>query len=101
MPLTPEFKAEYDRQAHRVQSGSAWLITFGVQGESNPGSSKHLLTGNNMRASDMKALVDLLIRKGIFTEDEYLATILQSTTQEADRLEKEISAKIGRKITLE
>jgi hypothetical protein len=100
MPLTPEFKAEYDRQAHRVQTGSAWLISFGAAGDTNPGSPKHLLTGNNLRSSDMKALVDLLISKGVFTEDEYLAAILQSTTEEADRLEKQISEKCGQKVTL-
>jgi hypothetical protein len=100
MPLTPEFWAEYDSQAHRVQTGCAWLISMGPQGDSNSGSTKHLLTGNMMRAADMKALVDLLISKGLFTEEEYLAAVLKATKEEADRLEAEISKKVGAKVTL-
>jgi uncharacterized protein involved in tolerance to divalent cations len=44
--------------------------------------------------------VDLLIAKGIITEDEYLDQIMKATKEEADRLERQISQMVGYKITL-
>jgi hypothetical protein len=100
MPLTPEFSAEYEAHAHRIQTGCMQLIALGKQGDSNSGSPKHLLTGNMLRATDLKATVDLLIAKGIITEDEYLDQIMKATKEEADRLERQISQMVGYKITL-
>ena len=80
----------YEDAAHRVQTAIAVLI--GQDPNSSLVEPKHLRVGIDMSKSDMGGLATLLIEKGIFTLEEYLAAITKAAQQEADNDEKEVQA---------
>lgn len=86
--MTPEEKAEkmeeYARQAHRVQSGIAYLSDKTDQ------QPKHLRVGLNLRAAEHGGLVELLIAKGLITEVEYWDAMIKGVADEAERLRYEL-----------
>lgn len=79
----------YERAAHRVQTAIA----------TNPDRPrdqyKDLRTGLDMRAADAAGLAKLLIAKGVFTMEEYLAAVADAAEQEADRQQDELSIRHG------
>ncbi len=94
----------YESAAHRMQSATALDVTreLGV----GPGSKfghmvvekwnrflKHLRVGNNARAVDQLALVELLIARGVFTADEYVEAVAVSMEKEADERCDEVRKK--------
>lgn len=83
----------YHAAGHRIQSAIAALMGR------DPGYSatepKHLRVGIDMSKSDQAGLVNLLIAKGVFTEDEYLAAITQSATEEANAYERTVQSVFG------
>jgi hypothetical protein len=78
-----QWDREYHAAGHAIQSAIALRIQR--TGENAAGADgKHLRTGLDMGKADHAALVDLLISKGIFTQDEYLDKVLHWTKVEAD-----------------
>ncbi|MFN7224440.1 MAG: hypothetical protein ACK4MS_10515 [Paracoccaceae bacterium] len=79
----------YERAAHRVQTAVAF----------NPDRPrdqyKDLRTGIDLSKSDMGGLATLLIAKGVFTLEEYLAAIADAAEREAQVKEDELSIRHG------
>lgn len=80
---------DYSQYAHQVQTA----IGF------NPNRKflepKHMRTGIDMTKADMKGLALLLIDKGIFTKEEYIAAITQSAKEEADFQRNDLAKEMG------
>ena len=89
---------DYLKDCHRMQTGVAYKM------ERNPSETqpKHLRVGINSAMSNHAALVELLIDKGVITEEEYQQAVFQSMRREADAYEKAINDIYGgnRNITL-
>jgi len=105
--MTPEEKYQkYLELLHAVQTGIAWNIAIShpdvsdINQDSNLREHKHLRVGIDVTKSDQGALVSLLIKKGIFTEDEYLDEIVEFMQREVKAYEEGLSAHFGRPITL-
>lgn len=62
-------------------------------------SPKQLRVGINMSKADAKGLATLLIAKGLFTLEEYIAAVAQSAEEEAAMHEDELSVEYGINIT--
>ena len=61
---------------------------------------KHLRVGVNMAMCDHAGLVDLLIKKGLITDEEYAEAIADEAEAEKARYEQELSQALGTQITL-
>ena len=86
---------EEDRQryldaAHAVQSGLAMME------HSNPRlfEPKHLRVGIDTSKVEQGGLAALLIRKGVFTEAEYIAAMADAMEDEQRRSEQELGVKL-------
>jgi hypothetical protein len=55
---------------------------------------KHLRVGINVAMVDHGALVDLLIKKGLFTEEEYAEVLVESMRKEVNKYREEIAAEM-------
>lgn len=79
----------YERAAHRVQTAIAF----------NPDRPrdqyKDLRTGIDMSKADAAGLATLLIAKGVFTLEEYIAAVADLAEREADQKEDELSVRHG------
>jgi len=71
-----EFLEEYRRIGHAIQSGIALLANTTPDGEKSI-NGKHLRVGVNTAKADLGSVGRLLIAKGICTEDELFAAILE------------------------
>lgn len=58
----------YEEAAHGVQSSIAFEMETGQNNASEP---KHLRVGIDLQKAEMWGLIELLISKGILTEEEY------------------------------
>lgn len=56
---------------------------------------KHLRVGIDMSKADMKGLVELLIAKGVFTADEYMAAVTKSAADEAELQRAALAQEMG------
>lgn len=56
---------------------------------------KHLRVGIDLSKSDQGALATLLIEKGVFTLEEYVAAIADGVEREKEMREKELRVKLG------
>lgn len=81
-----------------MQSGVA--TEMNIPGRSHTTTPKHLRVGVNSAMVDSSALAELLIAKGIITEDEYAEAIAAGMEREAKAYEDRLSEHYGRKITL-
>ncbi len=89
----------YLAAAHAMQSGVSMEISN--SGPAAAGASeKHLRVGINSEMVQNGALVALLIKKGIFTEDEWAEALADGMEAEQKRYEKVLSEKLGTKVTL-
>lgn len=88
--------ARHNLHLRRVQTGIATQMDQGSK-DTEP---KHLRVGIDSLFADAKGLATLLLAKGVFTREEYLAAIAQSMEEEADGMEASLSAKLGAKVTL-
>lgn len=86
----------YAAAAHAMQSGVAAEIGLGTKST----EPKHLRVGVNSALVDSAALAELLIGKGIITEDEYVEAIATGMEREAKAYEDRLSERTGQKITL-
>jgi hypothetical protein len=92
-----EFLAEYERLGHAIQTGTAYeheLIS------PTSGTPKHLRTGLNCVMSDVGALAHLLIEKGVISDQEYYAAMIEGLQREVADHERRLTARIGRPIQL-
>lgn len=80
---------EYERHAHAVQTA----IEFNSDKTSQ--EPKHLRVGVDMSKADMAGLVTLLIEKGVFNLDEYIAAVTKSAKDEAERHRVILARKLG------
>lgn len=83
----------YIAAGHRIQTAIA--ILMGRDPNWGPVQPKHMRTGIDMSKSDQAGLVTLLIAKGVFTKDEYIAAVTQSATDEANAYETSVQAVLG------
>lgn len=86
----------YFSAAHAMQSGVRAVMEF----DDNPTSPKHLRVGVNSAMVEHGALVGLLLKKGIITQDEYHKAIADAMEEEKSKYEKLLSSKYGTSITL-
>lgn len=71
----------YRAAAHAMQTGVAVKMEHDPSGET---TAKHLRVGVNSAMVDTAALAELLVEKGIFTEDEYHAALARAMERERD-----------------
>lgn len=86
----------YEAAAHAMQSGVAVEMNHNPK----PTEPKHLRVGINAAMVDHAGLAQLLMDKGIITEEEYLAAIAVSMEKEKLRYETYLSRLLGNEITL-
>lgn len=91
-----ELREEYLSHLHAVQSGIKVKIDLG----DDFATSKHLRVGVDSAMVSDRALVSLLVAKGVFTEREYLESLVRAAREERTRTENELSERLGRKVTL-
>ncbi len=96
MSRDDELKERYAKAMHGVQSGVAMKMNF----DATDTTPKHLRTGINSAMVDTAALTQLLIRKGIFTQEEHLEELVVQAERERAAYEAELSALIGTDIRL-
>lgn len=87
-----EFLAEYARLGHAIQTGVAYEMNNPAIKATEP---KHLRTGLNCVMSDFGSLGRLLIAKGVITEDEYYAAVLNGLRAEVAFYEQRLNAAYG------
>lgn len=92
----PDAKERYLAAAHAMQSGVAMEMQLG----SNDTTPKHLRTGINSSLVNSSALGELLIAKGVITEDEYLEAMAAGMEREQKAYEDRLSAKMHTNVTL-
>lgn len=86
-------KERYYAAAHRVQTCIAFnLNTMAME-------PKHLRVGIDMSKVDQAALANLLIKKGLFTLEEYLEALADQAEVEAKAREDDLSAQLGVNVT--
>ncbi|RWE95732.1 hypothetical protein [Mesorhizobium sp.] len=88
--------ARYTAALHAMQSGVAMEMNHNPA----PTAPKHLRVGINAAMVDHSALATLLIAKGVFTQDEYVAALAEAMEREKGRYEAHLSALLGTKVTL-
>lgn len=86
----------YEAAAHAMQSGVAMTMNYD-QAETRP---KHLRVGVNSALVSLRALCDLLVAKGVLTEQEYFTTLADAMEQEAKMYEASLNKRFGTDITL-
>lgn len=96
-PIIDDLKRHHEA-AHAMQSGVSWEIEVGL--DYAAATPKQLRTGINAAMSDQCGLVTLLIAKGVFTKEEYVAALANSMEDEKKRYEEKLSERLGKKITL-
>lgn len=97
MTTQDDFDLRYYALGHAIQSGIAYLM----EKDKKLVDPKHLRVGINTAHVTDHAIAELLIAKGVFTEDEYRAQLLVSMEKEVRKLEAEISELNGGvKVTL-
>ena len=90
-----ELGAMYARNAHAVQSAVALRLGRGGV----DGSPKHLRAGLDLSKAEFGGLAVLLVAKGIITDKEYLAAIVEGTEDEVRREEDRASKEFGRPVS--
>lgn len=92
----PKHKLTYVEACHAMQSGVAMMLELG----SNDATPKHLRVGVNSALISQGGLVNLLIRKGVFTLEEYEEAMTDFMNREVVDYEDRLSKLLGKKITL-
>lgn len=86
----------YLEAAHAMMSGVAAKMNY----DSKDVEPKHLRTGINSAMVSDAAIVRLLIKKGIFTLEEFEAELTDEMNREVERYEEELLELTGKKIIL-
>jgi hypothetical protein len=94
--MTQQAMQRYQAAAHAMQSGVAAKMGCDPS-ETTP---KHLRTGVNSAMVEHSALAELLMAKGVFTEDEYQEALATGMEREVRLYEDWLSQHTGVNITL-
>ena len=86
-----EKKKKYAALTHAMQTGVAYKMER-APAETTP---QHLRVGVNCAMSEQGALVGLLMKKGIITEDEYLDALIESMEGEVQSYQTELTELYG------
>lgn len=87
----PTDRERYEAAIHAMQTGVEMKMNY----ESRETTPKHLRVGVNAAMSDQAGLAELLIAKGVFTEDEYTKAMADAAEREAALYEREINEHFG------
>lgn len=89
-----ENEEEYHVNMHAIQS----CIALGMNRpeETGYGDLKHMQVGIVSLFVNDHAMMELLIKKGITTREEYVAQLVLSTRQELNRLTEEAQARVAK-----
>lgn len=91
-----EKKAKYKSLCHAMQTGVAFVMEKDPSGT----SPKHLRVGINSAMVEHGALVSLMVKKGLITEDEYYDSLIEFMEREVQRYRDELEAIYGVKINI-
>ena len=92
---TQEYFDEYKRHMGRVQSGILAKMMRWPSFNDMCCNPKHIRVGIDSAMVSDRAMFDLLVAKGVFTEEEYAKALRDSAKREADTHEKELGFKLG------
>jgi hypothetical protein len=98
--------SEYLDLCHAMQSGVAATMGLAARNGEDPclgegdTSPKHLRVGVNAAMCNHSALVELLIKNGIITLDEYSEAATVVMKREVEDYERRLSEATGAKVTL-
>lgn len=92
-----EYVDRYNAALHAVQTGVAMKMQLGEMSSTSP---KHLRTGINSALVNCAGIAQLLMDKGIFTEEEYFRYQAEWMENEQRGFEEELSDKLNKKVTL-
>lgn len=98
MTRKEELTAEYEALLHAMQTGVAMLMNYETKDPEH--SFKHLRVGINSAFIDTGAIVLLLVKKGVITEEEHLEALIQLARNEVRLYTKKCSEVLGKPITL-
>lgn len=87
----------YKAAAHAMQTGVAYTMEFAPAAT----TPKHLRVGVNSAMVDSSALAQLLIQKGVITEEEYYSALADAMEREKALYERELANHYGQAVTLE
>lgn len=93
-------KEKYTKLLHAMQTGVGFLMERTASHVSGECSPKHLRVGVNAALIDSGALASLLLKKGIFTEDEYFESLAEYAQGDVDSYTKKLEELTGLKVTL-
>lgn len=93
----PKTNLSYEDACHAMQSGVAMEMERHLNNAHEP---KHLRVGLNSALVNDAALLQLLIKKGLVTLDEYAEEVRLEMCREVDRYQSRLSTEIGSPITL-
>lgn len=89
--IIEEHRAKYLAAMRSMQSGVAMWMNYDP-GETQP---KHLRVGVNSAFVQSSVLADILIKKGIITEEEWWGALVDGMEAEANDYAKKIEARLG------
>lgn len=92
-----EFRKEYEKTMHQLQTG----VAMEMEHDTHSVEPKHLRVGINSALCETSALGDLMIAKGVITQEEYYDAMLKAVAGEVERYRALLEARLGRKVTLE
>jgi len=90
-PRVLELANEHQALQHAMQTG----VMLDQERGSQCGTSKHLRVGLNTALVDHGSLVDLLVKKGIITDEEYAQAMRDGMQSEVDRYEARLGVKLA------
>jgi hypothetical protein len=97
--MTPELlklRNKYMALQHSMQCG----VKYSQESGAEPETSKDTRVGINTAMSDHGALVDLLVRKGVITDEEIAEAMIDYMQQEVDRYRDKLKLVYGADINL-
>ena len=86
-----EKRAKYLELCHAMQTG----VAFSMEKDNKDTTPKHLRVGINVAMSDHGALMNILFKKGIVTEDEYYDAMIESMEREVEMYRQKLKELYG------
>ncbi|WP_454888672.1 hypothetical protein [Sphingobium indicum] len=94
--MNDEQRQRYTAAAHAMQSGVEYLKGY----QPRQVDPKHLRVGVNSAMVETSTLAQLLIAKGIITEDEFAEALIAQMQAEAGSYAKQLEIEMGCKVSL-
>jgi hypothetical protein len=95
-----EFQLEYTKRMHAIQTGIKIKLTHDSHSQELIDTLKHIRVGVDTVKAELGATQRLLVKKGVFTEPELLAAILEGLDDEVSRYEDICAKLVGRPVKL-